>query len=153
MTSRYRIALPLLAAAGLAACEARNAQTGPNPAPEEVFVSEHGFRIPIEDKDAFLECVKGEDWSWSAGVPDRFTGKPSARQRAEALAFGEEACERRLRARRGPKGPPLYTPDMTPDEAACVALKQGRQVQIWWPDGRTALCDRATSDSTSEGEK
>jgi len=88
-----------------------------------------------------------------AGRPDPFTGKPSARQRAEGLAIGEKVCERRLRARRGPKGPPAYTPDMTPDEAACVALKQGRQLQIRWPDGRLALCDRATPDSTSEGEK
>ncbi len=143
VNSRHRtvLLLLLLTGAGIAACEMRRGRTATAPAPEDVFVSEHGFRIPIEDKEAFLKCVEEtrEDasvlFSLSGPIPE---------------GWEEKQCDRHLRAR---KNPPLFTPDMTPDEVACVMKRMGRQVAARWPDGRIALCSRATPDSTAAGER
>ncbi len=142
-TSRHRtvLLLLLLTGAGIAACEMRRGRTATAPAPEDVFVSEHGFRIPIEDKEAFLKCVEEERedasvWFLHSGP------RPEDSE--------EKFCDEHLRAQ---KNPPLFTPDMTPDEVACVMKRMGRQAQIRWPDGRLALCSRATPDSTAAGER
>lgn len=131
-----------LTGAGIAACELKEARTATAPAPvdvpEDVYVSEHGYHIPIEKKNAFLKCVdekkdEGKKYSWG-----------SSEHRGEN--WEESECSDIWR-------PPLFTPDMTPDEAACVIKAMGRQVSTRWPDGRSGRCSRVAAERVAALER
>lgn len=138
---RNLLILLTVASAGLAGCETPESGLASTPAtdlvPEDVFVSEHGVRVPAKDRELFLECVAdAKDWDFMYGRP---------RTKKEH----EESCSDPDVLNPPPMNAAALTHyahhaggDRTPDEAACVYREMGFRQKMYWPDGRLAVCDR-----------